>query len=133
MRQRTTAALILLLAGCGRWEAQDGWDAPATRAVARAEAAAGEGPLIVLQYVAASRDAELPWGVRQSLTTGGIQLTDNPTPPDATSRVLIFDAARRDGSDWVVDTRTVLPGGSVQPTTWRVRCDNDLCTASHLQ
>jgi hypothetical protein len=129
MRRLAMWALALaMVTACGRAGGPDDWDAAAVRAVARAEGA--EGPLVVLDRVGGPQGRELPWGVRQSLTTGGIQLTGSDAPPDPVTRVLVLDASRRDGSDWLVDTRTIPPDGPAMPATWRVSCANGSCNAA---
>jgi hypothetical protein len=124
----TWSLLLLPLAACGvGYDGADGWNAAAARAVART-AAAGQ-PLVVLERAGGPTGPELPWGVRQSLTTGGVQVIGNNAMRRVEAPVLIFDESRRDGEDWVVRTRRVH-AGTEDTTTWRVRCAGDTCQAA---
>jgi hypothetical protein len=115
-------------AGCGQRDVPDAWDATAARAVARAEAALEpRTPLVALPLIGGSSGDELPWGVRQSLTTGGIELAAGPVPPGV--RVLTFHDARRDGDAWIFRTSVQRDDGSATQRDWRVRCTPAGCTA----
>jgi hypothetical protein len=133
MRTGRRGAGALLLAGmvavsCGRWEAAEGWDAGAARAVARrVEAADGERRLVVLHTVGSTAGAELPWGVRQSLTTAGIELGDSAVLHDPAVRLLILEEMQRVDGDWSLHTRTLQHGQPAARVTWRVRCDDTSC------
>jgi hypothetical protein len=121
------AAAAVWAAGCAR-EAGPAWDPAATRAVARAVETEAPGvPLVALDQVGGPGGAELPWGVRQSLATGGIPVTGEVPVPDA--RVLVFDSVRRAGDDLLVHTRTVHPAGAADSAGWRVRCSAGACQA----
>jgi hypothetical protein len=130
---KLAAAVLLcaafLNAACRHEDGHDAWDPGAARAVARAEAATEPGtPLVALPAIGGAGGAELPWGVRQALTTGGIQLASGAPPPG--TRLLTFRDARRDGEDWVFRTTVQRAGIDVTEREWRVRCTADSCTAA---
>lgn len=123
------ALAAVLLSACAR-DAGAAWDPGAARAVARTAAAeAPDESFAVLQYHGNARGRELPWGVRQSLTTGGIALAADVS---AASRVLILDDARRDGDEWVLYTRIHRGSAGQDTVAWRVRCPNNACEAVRI-
>jgi len=125
----SVVAGVLLAGACAR-DASLAWDAAAARAVARTAAAEAPGEsFAVLQNQGGSRGRELPWGVRQSLTTGGITVAEDVA---AASRVMILDDARRDGEDWIVHTRIHRRSAAQDTVAWRVRCPNDACEAARI-
>jgi hypothetical protein len=129
---RATIAGLVLAAtaaasGCGG-ETGDGGDAGAARAVARrVEGAQEHGRLVVLATLQGADGAELPWGVRQSLTTAGFELGDSAVLADPDVRLLVFEDAQRAGADWALRTRTLQHGAPPLRLTWRVRCDAGTC------
>lgn len=127
--------LLILAAGCGRWDAREGWDPAAVRAVARA-AAAGDA-VAVLGRTGGPGGEELSWGVRQALTTGGFQVVDSADMTGTGVPVLVLESSRRDGDDWVMHTHMLQqpgagPSAAGPSRTWRVRCQDDLCEASAI-
>jgi hypothetical protein len=133
MRNATAACLLLAACaastGCGRWETAEGWDGGAARAVARqVEAAHEEGRIVVLSTLGDATGEDLPWGVRQSLTTAGFELGDSAAVADPDVILLIFEESRRAGADWHVHTRTLRQDAQPLRLTWTVRCDDDSCT-----
>jgi hypothetical protein len=131
--RRHAVWLLVLIActACSRRDAQHAWDAGAARAVARAAAAAQpQQPMVVLNAVGGPGGEELPWGVRQSLTTGGVQVADTAALHDGQTSVLIFESSTRTNAEWIVHTRLVRADGPSESTAWRVRCTNDTCDAT---
>ncbi|HSJ23211.1 MAG TPA: hypothetical protein VK929_00920 [Longimicrobiales bacterium] len=130
--RRVSATLCLLISavgtGCAAGEARDDWDPAAVRAVARAAAAGGD--VAVLHAAGRPPRDELPWGIRQTLTTAGFMVVDSTAVRDPDGRVLVLESSRPDGTDWIVRTYMLQPGGAGPSTEWLVRCQADLCEAS---
>lgn len=128
-----SCALLAAAFACGAPPA-DEWDGAVARAVARNTAAEQPGKrLVVLGTVAGAEGTALPWAVRQSLTTGGVELGDTAAVRDSANVLLVFDRSLRDGADWLV-YGWLLHGDASGPadTTvmeWRVRCVDDECDA----
>jgi nucleotide-binding universal stress UspA family protein len=119
----------VLVAGCGVRDAPDTWDASAARAVARQAATELEQPLRVLATAGGPGGPELPWGVRQSLATAGIEVTGERQPVPG-SPLLVFIEQRRDGELLVVRTLLLRAGAAADTTTWRVHCGEATCRAT---
>jgi hypothetical protein len=125
--------LVLLCAGataaCGQGPVHEEWDPGAVRAVARAEAATEPGtPLVARPTIGGPGGEELPWGIRQTLTTAGIELASGEPAPGV--RLLTFHDARREGDDWILRTNVERNGTGSRKTTWRVRCAENSCIAA---
>lgn len=134
MTTRLVSCILVVAAlGCGEHPPADEWDGAVARAVARRTAAhQPERTLVVLGTVAGPDGETLPWAVRQSLATGGIEMGDTSTLHDPATVTLVFDRSIRDGPDWHVQGRLLHGAGAgVEPdaeaVTWHVRCDYDDC------
>jgi hypothetical protein len=135
-------ALVIALDGCGVPAPDTDWDAAVARTVARrVQAAYPEVDVRALGRVGSADGTELPWAVRQALTTAGIEIAvSNPTR-DGDTMLLVFERSARDGAEWQVDVRleneppatTTSPAGTPPPDvtalTWRVRCVGGACEA----
>jgi hypothetical protein len=124
-----TLAGVLAATACGVRDTADAWDPGAARAVARQAAAELEQPLRVLATAGGPGGPELPWGVRQSLTTAGIEVTSERQPVPG-SPLLVFIEQRRDGELWVVRTALLRADAAADTATWRVHCDEATCRAT---
>jgi hypothetical protein len=128
MRSFLLVAGIAATAACGRLDAVEEWDGGAARAIARrVDASQDEGRLVVLSTLRGSDGDELPWGVRQSLTTAGFELGDSTVLNDPDVRLLVFDRAERADGDWTVHTRTLRHGAPPTSAIWLVRCGEESC------
>jgi hypothetical protein len=113
----------------------DVWEPAVVRAVAR-QVQASQPPqeVRVLSRVGGPAGPQLSWGVRQALTTAGIEVVDavpaaGEEQPDAA--LLVLERSWRDGAEWVVDGR--LEGAAelaAHPLSWRVRCVDAVCEAA---
>lgn len=130
-RRRTAlvSTVFLLVAACGGWDAADDWDGGAARAVARhVDASIADGRLVVLGAIGGQGGEALPWSVRQSLTTAGFEIGDSVALADPTVFLLVFDSSSHDGDGWDIRTRLLHGNDAAAPATWRVHCDEDVCT-----
>lgn len=135
---RMMAAVLLLWsgAGCRPQHAAIEWEPGAVRAVARdIQQRHPNHTVVALSRAGSVEGHELPWGVRQSLTTGGVEVVDAIDTEPATI-VIVFEASTRADGDWLIDTS--LAGGGAQQldvpaaASWRVRC-NESCTVVDVQ
>lgn len=123
------AAAPLTGAACAG--AASDWEPAAVRAVAREVEAMHPGDrIVVLATIGTGAGTELPWGVRQALTTGGLEVAAAGAPVPADAVLLTFErSAERDG-EWWIDTQIT---GSALPAdgrmAWRVRCQESRCEA----
>jgi hypothetical protein len=128
MRSVLLVAGIVGTAACGRLDPVEEWDGGAARAVARrVDASQDEGRLVVLSTLRGSGGDELPWSVRQSLTTAGFELGDSTVLNDPDVRLLVFDRAERADTVWTIHTRTLQRGAPPMSVIWLVRCGDDAC------
>jgi hypothetical protein len=139
--QRPARLLLALLvvpavtAACRAPAGDAGWDPAVVRAVARQVQASHPGHAVrVLSRLGGPAGPELSWGVRQALTTAGIEVVDAAPAavaeqPDAA--LLVLEQALREGAEWVVGGRVegVAETGAT-PLSWRVRCVDAVCEAA---
>jgi hypothetical protein len=86
--------------------------------------------------------AELPWGVRQTLTTAGFQVVDTATQPAPDAVLLAFESSVREQDAWRLygrveepadaatsadAARPSVPPGLTRALSWRVRCTTAGC------
>jgi hypothetical protein len=123
------AGSLLACAGGSR----DEWEPAAARAVARhVQAAEPAARLVVLAHSGGAQRDELPWGVRQSLTTAGIVVGDSSMIDEPGVLLLALDGSERDDGAWRIRTRLLragTPAVNADTTAFLVRCDlNDECS-----
>jgi hypothetical protein len=131
----TLGTVTLAAAGCGMQQAEAEWDPAAARAVARHMQDATPAARIVVLATAGLGGAELPWGVRQSLTTGGVEVVDRDPATPGTA-LLIFEQSSRSDGDWLIDTTLHADTATSTPPargSWRVRCEGDQCTVRGME
>jgi hypothetical protein len=127
-------AFAVLLGACGVQQEAQVWDGAAARAVARHVEAATPGTRVVALSTAGIGGAELPWDVRQALTTGGTEVVSED-PAAAGTALLIFERSGQRDGDWLLDTtlqgraQTDFQDELPVPhrAQWRVRCDAEPC------
>jgi hypothetical protein len=131
-------ALAVALDGCGVPARDADWDAAVARTVARrVQAAYPEADVRVLGSVGSVDGAELPWSMRQALTTAGIEVTASNGTRHADAVLLVFERSVRNGAEWSVDVRleNAPPAAPAAPlpdaiaVTWRIRCVDGACEA----
>jgi hypothetical protein len=131
-------ALAVTLDGCGVPAPDTDWDAAVARTVARrVQAAHPESAVRVLGSIGSVEGAELPWAMRQALTTAGIEITASNGTRHTDAVLLVFERSARNGAEWSVDVRLenappVAPPGPVPDViavTWRIRCVGGACEA----
>jgi hypothetical protein len=114
------AAAVL---GCGDRTPAAGLDGAAARAVARrVQAAEPERRLVVHGTIGADGRTELPFGVRQSLVTAGVEVADDAALSDPAVRVLVIDGGGRVADGWRMETHLREGGRPLPPVVWRVEC-----------
>jgi hypothetical protein len=129
------SALVIAFGGCGVPAPDTDWDAAVARTVARRVQAANPGiDVRVLGRVGSTDGAELPWAVRQALTTAGLEIAASNGNRHADTMLLVFERSTRDGAEWQVDVRLenappTTPAPDVTALTWRVRCVGGACEA----
>jgi hypothetical protein len=135
LTRRAAATLVAAIAlACGG--GQDGdWDAGAVRAVARqADAGRGELRLLIHRNVGGPGGAEMPFGMRQALTTAGFELADDDALSTPGARVLLFERSARADGGWRVDVAVHdTPDPEMRHGSriaWRVRCIDGSCEAA---
>jgi hypothetical protein len=142
MRSRLPAAIVaagcVLQPACRVPHAGTDWNEGAARTVARHVQAADPGTwLVVLGSIGGAAGAELPWAVRQSLTTGGIEVGDTSALRQPDTALLVFESASRTEGEWIMETRLerAEPAAAALPdrARWRVRCTGDQCTIVEVQ
>jgi hypothetical protein len=131
---RTVAAMLfgLLAASCAAPEAAMEWEPAAARAVVRHVQEQNPGTRVAVLGTEGAGGAELPWGVRQSLTTGGVEVVSRD-PASPGMALLVLDRSARSNGDWLVDTTYHPdPAGGARPdrARWRVSCRAEQCTVS---
>jgi hypothetical protein len=135
VQHATTLLTALTLAGlvpaCGA-PAGAALEPDVARAVARrVQASRPAQDVVVLGTLGGTRGAELPWGVRQSLATSGIEVAGAGAGHREGTTLLVFEHSARSGGTWSVDVRLEaadLPGSEAL-LTWRVRCADGRCEA----
>jgi hypothetical protein len=133
MRRAAAVLAAASVLGCGGGGAGD-WDAAVIRAVARrAEAGSGERTLLILDRSGSPSGPELPFGIRQALTTAGFELDDGRSLDAPASRLLTLVDVARTGDEWLVGVTvhdTPDPDRSDPiPLVWRVQCMDGRCEA----
>lgn len=125
---RRTAALLLVAftAACAGSERTE-WDPAAVRSLARHIAEREAGQQLVVAATGGPDQAELPWGVRQSLTTGGLAIGDTTAHRTDGVVLLVLERSARSDDAWLIDTRLERTGGSTQRESWVVRCTDAGC------
>jgi hypothetical protein len=124
--------LLAVLAGCGTQVAGGEWDASAARAIARrVQAGHPAREVRVLGTIGEPMGPELPWSVRQSLTTGGIEIAGAGAASEPGTTLLVFEHSERAQGGWRIDVRLegLDDAGAAAALTWRVRCGADGCEA----
>lgn len=124
------ATLAAVLTACA---VQQDWPPPdAFRTIARAVAADEDGRRVAIPDALADGAEELPWGVRQALTTGGFDVVSRDSPRDTQRVQLRFrEFGRTERGDWLIVTETYRDAvTTARMERWTVECDEQQCSVA---
>lgn len=125
-----SAAIVMVLAGCA---VQQDWPpTDAFRTIARTVAADEEGRRVAVPDALAGGRDELPWGVRQALTTAGFDVVPHDSPHDPERVQLRFrEFGRSERGDWLIVTEVYRDAATTaRVERWTVECPEQQCSVA---